>query len=55
MAAKYGAPFVWPEGDGWAMILMGQNRHDGTTFGLLTSHDGLHWTCLPEREMKESQ
>lgn len=50
MAKRYGAPFVWKEPDGWVMILMGQ-RHDGkTTFGLLTSADGVHWPLLPERK-----
>lgn len=49
MAARYGAPFVWPEGDGWAMILMGENKQGRTTFGLFTSPDGLCWTGLPEK------
>lgn len=48
MARKYGAPFVWREGDRWRMILMGENEQRRTTFGLLTSPDGKHWTLLPE-------
>jgi predicted GH43/DUF377 family glycosyl hydrolase len=48
MARKYGAPFVWPEGDRWLMILMGQSATGRTTFGLLTSPDGRRWTPLPE-------
>jgi sucrose-6-phosphate hydrolase SacC (GH32 family) len=48
MARKYGAPFVWREGDRWRMILMGENDQRRTTFGLLTSPDGKHWTLLPE-------
>lgn len=48
MARKYGAPFVWREGDGWRMILMGENEQRRTTFGLLTSPDGQRWTLLPE-------
>lgn len=49
MEVKYGAPFVWPEGKGWAMILMGENKLNRTTFGLLTSPDGVRWTPLPEK------
>jgi sucrose-6-phosphate hydrolase SacC (GH32 family) len=48
MARKYGAPFVWRDGAGWRMILMGENDQHRTTFGLLTSSDGRHWTPLPE-------
>lgn len=48
MARKFGAPFVWREGDSWRMILMGENDRRRTTFGLLTSPDGKHWTLLPE-------
>lgn len=48
MARKYGAPFVWHEGDRWRMILMGENEQRRTTFGLLTSPDGKRWTLLPE-------
>ena len=50
MALKHGAPFVWPEADGWSMILMGLNRQNRTTFGLLDSPDGVQWTPLPEAE-----
>lgn len=48
MARKYGAPFVWRDGDGWRMILMGENDQRRTTFGLLSSPDGRRWTPLPE-------
>ena len=48
MSRKYGAPFVWPEAAGWRMILMGQNDQSHTSFGLLNSSDGCHWTLLPE-------
>lgn len=48
MSRKYGAPFVWRDGDGWRMILMGQNDQGHTSFGLLDSTDGRHWTLLPE-------
>jgi hypothetical protein len=48
MARKYGAPFVWREENQWLMILMGTNARDRTTFGLLASPDGAHWTPLPE-------
>lgn len=48
MARKYGAPFVWREADQWLMILMGENATGKTTFGLLTSPDGSHWTPRPE-------
>jgi len=43
----YGAPFVWREDSQWVMILMGTNA-GRTTFGLLTSPDGEHWSQLPE-------
>lgn len=49
MSRKHGAPFVWREGDGYVMMLMGTNATDWTTFGLLTSHDGVHWALLPEQ------
>lgn len=48
MARKHGAPFVWRDVDLWRMILMGTGEDDHTTFGLLTSPDGIHWTPLPE-------
>jgi sucrose-6-phosphate hydrolase SacC (GH32 family) len=48
MAHRYGAPYVWPDGDGWIMILMGENAESRTTFGLLTSPDGKAWSLLPE-------
>lgn len=53
MARKYGAPFVWREANGWAMILMGENSSGKTSFGLLTSLDGRHWDLLPERQTAE--
>lgn len=49
MKAKYGAPFVWRDGAGWLMILMGQDAGGKTTFGLLSSQDGIQWKPLPER------
>jgi hypothetical protein len=49
MSRKHGAPFVWREGDGYMMILMGTDAADWTTFGLLTSRDGVHWAPLPEQ------
>ena len=48
MAHRYGAPFMWPEGNGWIMILMGENEANRTTFGLLSSQDGKEWHLLPE-------
>ena len=48
MARKYGAPFVWRDGEEWRMILMGENGQRRTTFGLLSSRDGRHWIPLPE-------
>ncbi len=45
---KFGAPFVWREGAQWMMILMGNDKNERTTFGLLTSPDGKTWTPLPE-------
>ena len=47
--SKYGAPFVWRDGTQWLMILMGTNKQDRTTFGLLSSPDGDKWTLLPEK------
>jgi hypothetical protein len=49
MRRKFGAPFVWRDGEQWLMILMGTNDQDRTTFGLLTSPDGRRWTPLAER------
>lgn len=49
MARKYGAPFVWRDGDEWRMILMGEDGRGRTTLGMLTSPDGRRWTLLPER------
>ena len=48
MAHKYGAPFVWADGNQWRMILMGENAQTRTTFGLLKSPDGKQWIQLPE-------
>lgn len=43
MCAKYGAPYVWTEDDGYHMILMGENADGHTTFGLFDSKDGFEW------------
>jgi len=48
-SAKYGAPYIWRDGDRWLMILMGQGEGARTTFGLLSSPDGKNWTLLPEK------
>ncbi|MDX1932763.1 MAG: hypothetical protein SFU56_09180 [Capsulimonadales bacterium] len=48
MAARYGAPCVWEEGDTYRMILMGEATDGISRFGLLESADGLSWTPLPE-------
>jgi len=53
MAHKYGAPFVWRDGDQWLMILMGTVAEDHTAFGLLSSTDGEHWLLLPEWDSDE--
>ena len=52
MLRKYGAPFVWRDGDEWRMILMGENDRGRTAFGLLTSPDGRQWKPLPEQNSK---
>jgi sucrose-6-phosphate hydrolase SacC (GH32 family) len=49
MSRKFGAPFVWFDGDRWLMILMGTDAKDHTTLGLLSSSDGAHWGLLPAR------
>jgi len=49
MAGRYGAPFIWREGDLWLMLLMGEDAAERTRFGLFTSADALHWQPLPER------
>lgn len=49
MFRKFGAPFVWRDGSRWLMILMGTDKNDRTTFGLLSSRDGNQWAVLPER------
>jgi len=51
MAKKYGAPYVWREGDGWLMMLMGTDKNDRTSFGLLHSLDGRHWEIFPEKKI----
>ncbi len=43
MNKKFGAPFVWKEESQWLMILMGHGNDDMTTFGILTSTDGIRW------------
>lgn len=48
MTHKFGAPFVWRDGNQWLMILMGSVAQDRTTFGLLSSPDDEKWTLLPE-------
>jgi len=50
LSVKYGAPFVWRDGDRWLMILMGEDAKRKTTFGLLSSPDGKNWTLLPEKQ-----
>lgn len=49
MTVRYGAPYVWTEEDGYKMILMGENDEGHTTFGLLTSDDGLNWVQCPSK------
>jgi sucrose-6-phosphate hydrolase SacC (GH32 family) len=49
MARRYGAPCIFRDGDRWVMVLMGQDTNDRTTFGLLSSRDGIGWFPLPER------
>jgi sucrose-6-phosphate hydrolase SacC (GH32 family) len=49
MAGRYGAPFIWREGDLWLMLLMGEDAAERTRFGLFTSADARHWQPLPER------
>ena len=48
MSTRYGAPYVWKEVEYWVMILMGEDRNSHTTFGLLTSKDGIIWEALSE-------
>ena len=48
MSTRYGAPYVWKEDEYWVMILMGEDRNSHTTFGLLTSKDGIIWEALSE-------
>ena len=43
------APFIWRVSDTWLMLLMGEDAHARTRFGLFTSADALHWSPLPER------
>ena len=51
MKAKFGAPYVIPDGKGgWVMILMGTAADQRTTLGLLTSPDAKNWTLLPEKK-----
>jgi len=49
-AGRYGAPFVWAEGDCWWMALMGEaeTQTHQSAIGLLHSSDGVHWQLLPE-------
>lgn len=48
MSTRYGAPYVWKEDEYWVMILMGEDGNSHTTFGLLTSKDGIIWEALSE-------
>lgn len=48
MSTRYGAPYVWKENEYWVMILMGEDGNSHTTFGLLTSKDGIIWEALSE-------
>lgn len=49
MKHRYGAPFVWREGDRWVMALMGEATPGNRSYlGLLHSSDGIHWTLCPE-------
>ena len=48
MSTRYGAPYVWEEDEYWVMILMGEDGNSHTTFGLLTSKDGIIWEALSE-------
>ncbi len=50
---RYGAPFVWKEADVWMMILMGEDKDNHTTFGLLSSKDGIDWDMLKEGSTKD--
>lgn len=50
IAVRYGAPFVWREADNWMMILMGEDKNNHTSFGLLYSEDGIHWQMLKEKD-----
>lgn len=49
MSAKHGAPFIWREGDGFWMMLMGEDDAGRTTLGFLSSNDGLQWQAMPVR------
>lgn len=43
MNKKYGAPCVWKENGLFYMILMGEDDEGRTTFGILSSSDGINW------------
>lgn len=49
LTVRYGAPFVWKEEKKWMMILMGEDKYNHTTFGLLSSEDGINWQMLKEK------
>lgn len=51
VVTKYGAPFVWEEDGLFIMILMGEDQQNQTTFGLLSSLDGIHWKMLKEKQL----
>jgi len=49
MAGRFGAPYVWRDGDRWAMLLMGEEKpvqKHRSTLGLYFSKDGALWTGL---------
>ncbi|QHQ59717.1 hypothetical protein Ana3638_01990 [Anaerocolumna sedimenticola] len=50
ITVRYGAPYVWKEEECFMMILMGEDKNNHTTFGLLSSQDGIHWKMLKENK-----
>lgn len=50
LSKKFGAPYVWREESSWLMMLMGTDKNDRTSFGLLHSPDGRHWEIFPEKK-----
>jgi sucrose-6-phosphate hydrolase SacC (GH32 family) len=50
-AFRHGAPFVWEEYGLFYMILMGEENADHrSSFGFLSSRDGIHWECALSQE-----